>query len=180
MKTKQAAGSFVGRNYLSWIVYGLAALVIMLMQNAPNFFPPIFFARPAPLVLFVVCVAMFEGYRTGAAVAIISGFLWDLYSDRVFGFTALQLLFISVIVALLVQWLLRTNFWSSMLLCVSGVLVQMITEWFFRYVLFLSGESLVILWRVYLPNALYTIILSPLVYWLVLFLARFLRKKQMN
>lgn len=180
MKTKQATGSFMGRNYLSWIVYGLVALSIMLMQNAPNFFPPICFARPTPLVLFVVCVAMFEGYRTGAAIAIISGLFWDLYSDRVFGFTALQLLFISVIVALLVQWLLRTNFWSSMLLCVSGVLVQMITEWFFRYVLFLSEESLWILWRVYLPNALYTIFLSPLMYWLVLLLARYLRKKQMN
>ena len=180
MKTKQTAGSFMGRNYLSWIVYGLSALLITLMQNAPNFFPPIYFARPTPLVLFVVCVAMFEGYRTGAAIAITSGLLWDLYSDRIFGFTALQLLFIGVIVALLVQWLLRTNFWSCMLLCVSGVLVQMIAEWFFRYVLFMADESLMILWRVYLPNALYTIVLSPLMYWLVLLLAQFLRRKQKN
>ena len=178
MKTKQTAGSFVGRNYLTWLVYGLGAIVLTLMQNAPNFFPTIGFARPTPLVLFVVCVAMFEGPRIGAAIGVFSGLLWDLYSMRVFGFTALQMLFISVIVALLVQWLLRTNFLSGMLLCVGGVVALMLLEWFFRYVLYMNDEMLTILLSVYLPNALYTVLLSPLMYWLVLALARFLRRQQ--
>lgn len=178
MKTKQTAGSYVGRNYFTWLLYGGAAILIMLMQNAPHFFPPIGFARPTPLVLFVVCVAMFEGPRIGAAVGIVSGLLWDLYSMREFGFTALQMLFISVMVALLVQWLLRTNFLSGMLLCTCGVLVQMLIEWFFIYVLYMHEEMLPILYSVYLPNALYTIVLSPLMYWLVLGLARFLRRRK--
>ena len=178
MKTKQSAGSYMGRNYMTWLVYGIGAFLIVLMQNAPNFFPTIAFARPTPLVLFVVCVAMFEGPRIGAGVGVFSGLLWDLYSIRVFGFTALQMLFISVIVALLVQWLLRTNFLSGMLLCFCGVLAQMLVEWFFRYVLFMHEEMLTILISVYLPNAVYTIVLSPLMYWLVLGLARFLRRRK--
>jgi len=157
-------------------MYGLSAFIIMLMQNAPAFFPSIGYARPTPLVLFVVCVAMFEGPRIGAAIGVISGLLWDLYSVRVFGFTALQMLFVSVIVALLVQWLLRTNFLSGMLLCFSGVVAQMLVEWFFRYVLFMHEETWTILISVYLPNALYTVLLSPVMYWFVLALARFLRR----
>lgn len=176
MKTKQSAGSYMGRNYLSWLVYGLSAFLLMLMQNAPNFFPAIGYARPTPLVLFVVCVAMFEGPRMGAAIGVASGLMWDLYSVRVFGFTALQMLFVSVIVALLVQWLLRTNFLSGMLLCFCGVVAQMLAEWFFRYVLFMHEEVWTILMAVYLPNALYTVLLSPVMYWFVLALARFLRR----
>lgn len=176
MKTKQTAGSYMGRNYLTWLIYGVSALIILLMQNAPNFFPTIFYARPTPLVLFVVCVAMFEGPRVGAAIGVLSGLLWDLYSMRVFGFTALQMLFVSVIVALLVQWLLRTNFLSGMLLCFCGVLAQMLVEWFFRYVLFMHEETMTTLIAVYLPNALYTVLLSPIMYWFVLALARFLRR----
>ena len=178
MKTKQSAGSYWGRNYLTWVVYGIAVLVLMLMQNAPHFFPAIHYARPTPIVLFVVCVAMFEGPRIGAIIGAISGLFWDLYSFRVFGFTAFQLLLIGVVVALLIQWLLRTNFLSAMLLCAGGVLVQMLFEWFFRYVLFMNDESITILLNVYLPNAAYTVVLSPLMDWLVLFLARFLRRHQ--
>lgn len=176
MKTKQSAGSFVGRNYLTWLIYGVSAFIITLMQNAPHFFPIVSHARPTPLVLFVVCVAMFEGPRFGAAIGVFSGLLWDLYSVRVFGFTALQMLFVSVIVALFVQWLLRTNFLSGMLLCACGVLAQMLVEWFFRYVLYMHEEMLTILVSVYLPNALYTVLLSPLMYWFVLAIARFLRR----
>ena len=176
MRTKQTAGSFMGRNYLTWLIYGLSAFVIMLLQNAPNFFPTIGYARPTPLVLLVVCIAMFEGPRIGAIIGLISGLFWDLYSVRVFGFTALQMLFIGAIVALLVQWLLRTNFLSGMLLCVAGVVIQMLIEWFFRYVLYMHDEMLTILVSVYLPNALYTVCLSPVMYWFILFLARFLRR----
>ena len=59
MKTKQSTGFFWLQNYLSWIVYGLGALVIMLMQTAPRLFPVIGYARPTPLILFAICVAMF-------------------------------------------------------------------------------------------------------------------------
>ncbi|MBE6806507.1 MAG: rod shape-determining protein MreD [Ruminococcaceae bacterium] len=176
MKTNHTVGSSLGRDYVTWILYSVCAFLITLMQNAPHCFPPILNARPTPLVLFVVCVAMFEGPRIGAAFGVISGVLWDLYSVRVFGFTALQLLLISVVVALLIQWLLRTNFWSGMLLCLCGVLVQMLVEWFFRYVLYMHEEMLSVLVYVYLPNALYTVLLSPLMYWLVMTLARYLRR----
>ncbi len=176
MKTKQSAGFFLSQNALSWLVYGLGALVLMLLQNAPHCFPVIGNARPTPLVLFVVCVALFEGPRIGAIIGVVAGLMWDLYALRLFGLTAVQLLIISVTVGLLVQWLLRTNFLSAMLLCAGGTLAQMLLEWLLNYALFLDEEAGRILVAVYLPNAAYTVLLSPLMYWLVLGLARFLRR----
>ena len=178
MKTKRSTGFFWVQHYLTWIVYGFCALLIMLMQMAPRFFPVIFDARPTPLLLFVICVAMFEGPRIGAVIGVLVGLLWDLYGFRLFGLNAMILLLLSVTVGLLVQWLLRTNFLSGMLLCAGGVLIHVLLEWSLCYALFLHKETFVVLLRVYLPNALYTVLLAPFMYWLVLFLARFLRRNR--
>lgn len=176
MKTKRSTGLFWVRNYLSWILYGLGALLIVLLQMAPRFFPVILNARPAPLLLFVVCVAVFEGPKVGAAVGVFAGLLWDLYSFRLFGLNAFILLLISITVGLLVQWLLRANFLSGMLLCAGGVLAHTLLDWLLCYALFLHNETGVVLLHVYLPNALYTMALAPFIYWMVLVMARFLRR----
>ncbi len=177
MKTKKASGSFWSKSTLSWVVYGLFTLCVLVMQTAPRFFPTIAHARPVPLVLLVVCVAVFEGARIGAGIGLLAGLLWDIYSFRLFGFDALILMALAVAVGLLVQWLLRANFFSAMLLCAGGILVQALLEWLFCYAIFQREETWTILLQVYLPNCLYTLLLAPLMYWLVLVLARSLRRR---
>lgn len=178
MKTKQSTGFFWLQNYLSWIVYGLGALLIMMIQTAPRLFPVIAYARPTPLILFAICVAMFEGPRTGAIIGVLAGLLWDLYAFRLFGLNALLLLAITVTVGLLVQLVLRTNFLSGMLLCAAGVLIHTLLEWLICYALFLHEETWTVLYKVYLPNALYTVLLAPVMYWLTLGLARIIRRRK--
>lgn len=178
MKAKRFGGWNMGRHSVLWILYGGMALLLLMMQTAPRFFPTIGEARPTPLVLFAICVAFFEGPQIGAIMGVVTGLLWDLYSFRLFGLNAMILLVITVTVGLLVQWLLRANFLSGMLMCVSGVVVYTLGEWLLCYALFMYEEAGKVLWRVYLPNALYTIVLSPLMYWCVLGVARFLRRRQ--
>lgn len=177
MKTKHRVGFLLSRTSLSWVIYGLLTVAVLLMQTAPRFFPAIGYARPVPLVLLVVCVAMFEGVRFGVGIGLLAGLLWDVYSFRLFGYDGLVLMAIGMTVGLLVQWLLRANFLSAMLLCVSGVLVHTLLEWLFCYVIFLKEEVWTVLLRVYLPNALYTVLLAPLVYWGILGIAQRLRRR---
>lgn len=178
MKTRRFFGLFTGQQTLSWLLYGAMALVLAIMQNAPRFFPVIGYARPAPLIVFAVCVSFFEGPRVGAIFGVVVGLLWDLYTFHLFGLHAIILLAITVTVGLLVQWLLRANFLSGMLMCIGGVLVHTLLEWLLCYALFLDPESLSALVRVYLPNALYTALLSPIMYVMVLLVARYLRRHQ--
>lgn len=178
MKTKQSSGLFRMQNYLTWIVYGCAVLLVAIMQMSPHGFPIIAFARPVPLVLFTICVAMLEGPAIGSIIGMVAGLLWDLYSVRIFGYYGLMLLSLGLVVGLLVQWLLRANFFSAVLLCAGGVLVYTLLDWLLCYVLFLNEEMGAVFVRVYLPNALYTILLSPLMYWGILVLARFLRRRK--
>lgn len=180
MKTKYSIGLFRSQNTWTWIVYGLSAFLLMLFQMAPRFFPVISNARPEPLVLLVVCVAMFEGPYMGAGIGTIAGLLWDLYSFKVFGLHAILLMSIGVVVGLLVQLILRANFISGMILCVSGVITHSLLEWLLCYALFMHNETWTVAIKVFLPNALYTALLAPIMYFAVLLLARLLRRRKKN
>ncbi len=177
MKTRRSNSALWLKNYLSYIVYGLLALLILLMQNAPRLFPAVAHARPVPVVLFVVCVALLEGPRVGTVIGVLTGLLWDLYAFRLFGFSALIMLAVGLAVGLLVEWLLRANFLSAMLLCGGTVLLQALLEWLFCHVIFQEANALSLLWQVYLPNCLYTMLLAPLMYALVLWITRLLRRR---
>lgn len=173
---KRIPGLFRHKNYLSLLIYGLAALTVLLLQNAPHLFPTLWGARPVPIVLLVVCVALCEGAQAGAIIGALSGLLWGIYSFRLFGFDALVLMLLGLTAGLLVEWLLRANLLSALLLCTGACLAQALLEWLFCYVLFFKEQVLAVLCRVYLPNCLYTVLLTPLMYWLVLGLARLIRR----
>lgn len=178
MRTKHTSGLLRTKNYLPWVIYVAAVLLLSLMQMSPRFFPVIGFARPVPLVLFTVCVGVLEGPTMGSVLGVIAGLLWDMHSTRVFGYYGLMLLLIGLVVGLLVQWLLRANFMSAMLLSVSGVVVYTLLDWLICYALFFHSETGTVVMHVYLPNALYTVLLSPIMYWCVLIVARFLRRQK--
>lgn len=177
MKAKGADGLFWSKNYIVWLVYGLSALALMLLQTAPRVFPTVLNARPVPLVIFVACVALFSGARVGMCMGVLTGLLWDVYAFRLFGFDALVLMIIGLIAGLLVEWLLRANFFTAMLLCGGAVLFHSLAEWLFCHVLFWHDQLIDLLYKVYLPNAVYTLLLAPAMYGLTLLLARFIRRR---
>lgn len=177
MKANHTSGLFWTKKYITWVVYGVGALLWMLLQTAPRVFPTILNARPVPLILFVTCVALFGGAKVGAIIGMLSGLLWDVYAFRLFGFDALLLMIIGLTAGLLVEWLLRANFLTAMLLCVGAVLFHSLAEWFFCHVIFLHQQVFELLYLVYLPNALYTILLAPSMYGITLLLARFIRRR---
>lgn len=165
------------KNYLIWIVYALSTLLVLLMQSAPRLFPIVLGARPVPLLPFVICVAVFGGARTGVTVGLFAGLLWGVFSFRVFGFDALVLMLFGLAAGLLVEWFLRANFLSAMLLCSCGMFLHLLLEWLFCYVIFGKENLFEILFKVLLPNGVYTIIITPLIYGFSLLLARFARRK---
>lgn len=162
--------------YLRWFAYALVLLLTALLQAAPRVFPAIGGAHPVPLIPMVVCISMFEGPLFGAAVGVGSGLLWALYADRLFGYDALLLMIVGCICGLLVQLLLRNNWLTALLLNGATLLAYALVDWICRFVLFAHTDILYALWRVLLPNALYTFVLSPLVYLICYYIARGVRE----
>ncbi len=166
----------VNKLYLRWVAYGLVLIALSLLQAAPRLFPAIGGARPIPLITAVVCIAMFEGPFVGAAAGVGSGLLWALYADRLLGFDALLLLAVGCACGVLVQLLLRNNWLTALLLNGAVLLVYTLIDWLVRFVLFWQEGAGAVLFGMLLPNALYTWVLSPLMYWLFYTIARGLRE----
>lgn len=166
----------INKLYLRWVAYGLVLLAVSLLQSAPAVFPAIGGAHPVPLISAVVCIAMFEGPVAGAVIGAASGLLWALYTHRLFGFDALLLLAIGCACGLLVRVFLRNNYLSALLLNGAVLLLYLLTDWLVRFVLFLNPDALYALTHILLPNALYTFILSPIMYAIIYRIARGLRE----
>ena len=184
MKTRVNNGPFTAllqqKNVLPWLIYGLATLLVLLLQTAPNSFVTVFHARPLPLISFVLCVAVLGGARTGVAVGVLAGILWGVFSFRLFAFDALVLMLFGLAAGLLVEWYLRANFYTAMLLCTGGVFLHVLLEWFFCYVIFQKPNLSEVLLKVLLPNGAYTLIVTPFVYMFCYLIARFIRRRANN
>ena len=166
----------INKMYLRWFAYGLVLVAVSLLQASPTVFPAIGGAHPVPLISAVVCIAMFEGPVVGAVIGVAGGLLWALYANRLFGLDALLLLAAGCICGLLVQVFLRNNHLSALLLNGAVLLLYLLIDWLMRYVLFLNADALYALTHILLPNAIYTFVLSPVMYAIIYRIARSLRE----
>lgn len=168
----------LGHRYLEWTAYGLLILLAFILQTTPHLIPPIFGAKPLLMIPMTIAVAMFTGPVGGAAAGIACGLLWDLYSTRLLGFNALILLAVGCAAGLLIQLLIRNNLLSALLLILPSLLLQGLLDWAFNYVLLAKEGALFWLLRGILPNLLYTLAVSPLIYGAVLLAAKLLKRRE--
>lgn len=162
--------------YLKWTVYSLFLLLVSVLQTTPGLLPALWEIRPVLLSSAVVCIAMFESDVLAGAFGLVAGLLWDNASNRLLGLNALLLFAACITVSLLLTYLMRNNVYTALLLCACVIFIVEICDWFFYYVLLGYDHSLYVLARFYLPTMLYSLVLSPLLYWAVKAIVGFLRK----
>ena len=162
--------------YVRWTAYGLLILAAFLLQSAPRALQ-IAGAKPLLLVPLVVAIGLFTGPVGGGAAGAVAGFLWDVYADRLPGFHGLFLLCIGCACGLLVVLLMRNNMLTAILLCAGALLLQVLYDWGLTYVLLGHDRPFAALWHTYLPCAAYTLLLSPLLYFITLAVTRFVRRR---
>ncbi len=171
---------FQEKHYISWLVYGLSTLLMVMLQASPRIFPIILGVRPSPLIAFTICVSVLGGARTGVTVGTLAGLLYGLFSTHIFGFDALMFMILCLVSGLLVEWILRANIYTALLLSSCGIVLYSMIEWIFCYVIPGYTDVATLLFKVILPSGLYTIIITPLIYWFSLQLARYVRRRVNN
>ncbi|HCA30883.1 MAG TPA: rod shape-determining protein MreD [Ruminococcaceae bacterium] len=164
--------------YLKWTAYGLIILLTTILQSLPHFPPEIGGARPTLIIPVVVCIAMFEGPVGGAAAGVAGGILWDVFSDRLLGFNALLLLIICCICGLLSQLLIRNNLISSMLMAAAALVFHSLIDWFIYDLMLENDQALNVLLWFTLPGFIYSLILTPLLYYVIYSVAKLLRNRE--
>ena len=174
--TGHRAVAWIQARYLSWTAWGLLILLFSLLQAMPHAFE-IGGARPLFLVPLVVGIALFNGPIGGAAAGLAAGLLWDLYATHIYVFNGLVMMIIGCVAGLLIWLLLRNTWLTAWLLSAAAVLAQVLADWLFCYLIAGRDGPGWVLFHLYLPNALYTALLSPLFYFLTRSVIRTLRRR---
>ena len=85
-------------------------------KHKGGLFPEIFGVKANPLIPLVICIGMFEREIAGAVLGMLAGILWDSVSPMGDGYNALLLMLAGAAAGLLIDYLMRNNLMTALLL----------------------------------------------------------------
>lgn len=152
--------------FIKWAIYYFLLIIVYSLQTTPRLFE-IFSVKPILLLPLVVCVCMYEGVMCSTVYAMIAGFLWDISSDKLFGFNAVILLCCGMLISLVCIFYLRTKLVNSLGFCLITALLQGFLDFIFYYAIWDYSNVSIVFVQYILPSIAYTIILTPIFYFII-------------
>ena len=148
----------------STLVYVGIILLAHLLQNTPHMFPTIFGAHCFLLLPVMVCLSIFLHNLPATMMSLFAGVLWDVSAAHIDGFNAIFFLLASTGICLLMNYLMRNNLLSASILGALTILLYVTLHWV-CFILLRGVDGGAILYvTYYLPSALYTFAVLPLLY----------------
>jgi len=149
------------------LIYGALILLAGLLQNTPHLFPTIFGVHAWLLLPLMVCIAMLEKSLTGTLFGILAGALWDVALARGDGFHALFFMLASSGVCILMNYLMRNNLVTALILSSGTIVLYGLVHWLIFFVLSGADGVWLQLARFYLPSMVYSFLFTPIFYMLL-------------
>lgn len=148
----------------------IAAIIILLFLTYILDMMPFTYPQgisPDLLIVFAVCVAIFEAPLNAAIIGAIAGLLKDISSSGLFGFHGVVYLCLCVAVSLCIAFLVRRTFLNAVIINLIAVFTDKIFYFFIYNVLFDRGGGFVIFYRSLLPSFLLSIVAVPAFYFII-------------
>lgn len=149
-----------------WFVYYLLLVLFYALQTTPLFMQ-ILGIKPVLIVALAICVSVFEDIIPASVFSIFTGLLWDISSDKIFGFNALILLVTSVIITLLTIYYIRQRLAMTLVFCGVFMIIQSLLDYLFYYIAWGHGSFTEIYLLKLLPTIIYTLAVTVPIYFLV-------------
>ena len=162
------------KTFIRRLCLAAAVLLFSILQNTPGLFPEIAGIRAMPLIPLVTAAAMYERDIAGMLYGLFAGALWDVFASGN-SFNAIYFLITGYVCGILINTVMRSNFATHLLLTAGAALIYNTGYWLWHYVFTGCDMKFYSLMRYYIPGTVYTLILSPLVFFLVMTLERKLR-----
>ena len=158
-------GTKQGVRFAKHLTYIVTMVLLYVLQTTPGLLE-IFGSKPNFVIPAAACIAMLEGEFVGGLYGALAGLLCDHSGYAFFGFNAIILLVACVAAGLLVIYMLRPTIVNYILLLAGVLFVKGLLDYLLNYVMW--GYSSVWMVLVYdiLPGIIYTLAVSPLVYYL--------------
>lgn len=155
----------------------LAALTVLTFtfQNTDGLFPSPFGIRAFLLIPLTICVCMFEREFAGVFYGLLAGAMLDAFSAQTLIFNSLFFTVIGFAAGSLITYLMRNNLLCATIFVSVATFVYATLIFFFYYATKESFSPVYVYFRYFFTSAVYTILLTPLYYFLVRFISKELK-----
>lgn len=151
-----------------WFLYFLLAAVSYIFMTVADYS----LAKPLLLIPLAVCIAMREDIMISCAAGVISGFMLDSAMGKLFGYNAFLMLAVCMFTSLLFMYLMRQNVINIIWITAVAALLQGSLDFLFYYAIWGQENVSVIFTGTFLPSMLFTVLSSPVIYFIVKFIDR--------
>lgn len=148
----------------AWLA--VAVILLSVIQNTDGWFPQVFGVRALLLIPAVTAISVFERDIAGIFYGLLAGSLWDVFAHGN-NFNAMFLAVIGFACGTLINLIMRNNFITHLLLTGIASLIYCVGYWLWHYVIINTDMAFAMLFRYYIPGAVYTAVFSPFLFFLV-------------
>ena len=149
---------------LKVVIYLVLTALAALIQNTAGLALEIGGARCFLLLPVCMILGSGEDERFAAVIALVVGMLWDLSSAVHLGFNAVYMCIMCFFGAALITYIIRNTFITNFIFSMVFILIYCILYWLFFIIIKDVRGAELSLFTFYLPSALYTIIITPVIY----------------
>lgn len=160
-------GKIDKKTFIRRAVLAALAVLTFTFQNTGGLFPAPFDIHAMLLIPLTICIAMFEREFAGIFFGLLSGVMLDAFSSQSTVFNSLFFTVIGFAAGSLITYLMRNNLLCATIMTSAAALFYTALS-FIVYIDFeVVSSPLFVYFRYYFTSALYTVILTPVYYFLV-------------
>lgn len=159
-----------------WFLYFLLAAVSYIFMTVADYS----LAKPLLLIPLAICIATHEDIMLSCVVGVVSGFMLDSAMGKLFGYNAVLMLAVCMFTSLLFMYLMRQNVVNIIWITAVAALLQGSLDFLFYYAMWGHENVSMIFTGTFLPSILFTVLSSPVIYFIIKFIYKKLGPEQRN
>lgn len=146
-----------------WVCYSLLLVLCYVLQTNRTFFS-LGGIRPLWVPALCLVVACYEDAFPSVLFAMFGGLLWDLSSNRLAGFFAVQLMLCCFLCSSVVQLTLRRTVFNTAMLCLGCLFLTTGADFLCTYVLYSLPQRGSYYLGTLIPTMVYSVAVSAALY----------------
>ncbi len=153
------------KSFIKWSLYAVILIILYALQTTPHFLE-IGKIKPFLMLPLAVCISLYESEIGSGVFGLITGFLWDFSSGKIFGFYGIVIMICCVTITLLSMYLVRVNIINAVLTVTAVCLILSAWDFVFYYLIWGYENVMLSFWQLIL-SSLYTVFFAPFFYLVV-------------
>lgn len=157
----------VHQKTVKYVIYCLCIALAGILQNTAGLLLQIGPARCFLIIPVTLILIMGEKELAAGLIGLFAGCVWDMHSAVHMGFNALFFMFVCFLIAAVMERFVRNFFITNMIAAVFTIFLYSFFYWLFFIIIKGVEGAESTLFTFYLPSAIYTAVLTPIL-WIIL------------